>query len=191
MRLRVLIAVLTFVALGGAQENKSSRPSPPATTALTLNGKKITIDYSSPKIRDPKTGQPRKIFGDLVPYGKVWRTGANEPTTLKTEANLEVNGTAVPAGGYSLFTIPEPDKWTLIISKKTSDKGMPYPGENEDLARVGMTVEHPSQTADSLTITLLPPVPSQLTTLGVGGPVPARLCIQWENTKACVPLRPK
>jgi Protein of unknown function (DUF2911) len=191
MRTGILLAVLTLVSCLGAQESKTERPSPAGTAELTLNGKKITVAHSRPKIRDPKTGQPRKIFGDLVPYGKVWRTGANEPTTLKTEASLDVNGTAVPAGTYSLFTIPDPDKWTLIISKKTSDRGMPYPGEGEDLARVAMTVDHPSQVVDPFTITLEPPRPSGMTTVGAGGPAPARLCIAWENTRACVNLNPK
>jgi hypothetical protein len=121
----------------------------------------------------------------------VWRTGANEATTLKTEGNLEIGGTAAPAGSYSLFTIPEPDKWTLIISKTTGESGDHYPGEKQDLARVPMNLEHPSQVIDPFTITLLPPSPGNLMTLGVGGPVPVRLCIGWENTRACVSLVPK
>lgn len=192
--MRIIVALLTALMLASflaAQEDKSKRPSPPGTAELSLNGKKITIAYSRPKIRDPKTGQPRKIFGALLPYGEVWRTGANEPTTLKTETDLDVNGKTVPAGSYSLFTIPEAEKWTLIISKKTSNEGMPYPGESEDLTRVPMKVEHPSQVIDQFTITLEPPRPSQLTTLGVGGPTPAQLCLAWENTKACVNLNAK
>jgi hypothetical protein len=68
---------------------------------------------------------------------------------------------------------------------------MAYPGESEDLARVAMTVDHPSQIVDPFTITLEPPRASQMTTLGVGGPAPARLCLAWENIKACVNLNPK
>lgn len=191
MRTEILLVVLMLVSSLGAQQSKSERPSPPATAELTLNGKKITIAYSRPKIRDPKTGQPRKIFGSLVPYGKVWRTGANEPTTFKSEADLDVNGTTVPAGTYTLFTIPDTDKWTLIISKKISDREMPYPGESEDFARVAMMVDHPSQMVDPFSITLEPPKPSQLMTLGVGGPTPARLCLAWEDIRACVNLNPK
>ncbi len=186
-----LIAVLVLVSCLGAQENKSTRLSPPGTAELTLNGKKLSVAYSRPKIRDPKTSQQRKIFGGLVPYGEVWRTGANEATTLKTEGDLDLIGTTVPAGTYTLFTIPEPDKWTLIISKKTGEPGIPYPGEKEDFARVEMKVEHLSQIVDPFTITLEPPRPSQLLTLGVGGPTPARLCLAWENTKACINLNAK
>ena len=68
---------------------------------------------------------------------------------------------------------------------------MPYPGEGEDLARVAMVVDHPSQIVDPFTITLEPPRPSGMTTVGAGGPAPARLCIAWENTRACVNLSPK
>jgi hypothetical protein len=188
---KILAALLLLASWIQAQENKSQRPSPTDRAELTLNDKKITIEYSRPKIRDPKTGQPRKIMGGLVPYGKVWRTGANEATALKTDTDLDVNGTAVPVGAYTLFTIPEPDHWTLIISKKIGEWGIPYPGESADFARVPMKVEHLEQIVDPFIITLEPPRPSQLPTLGVGGPMPARLCLAWENTKACVNLNLK
>jgi hypothetical protein len=89
----------------------------------------------------------------LVPYGKVWRTGANEATTLKTEGDLTIGGAEVPAGTHALFSIPESDRWTLIISKKPGGGELPYPGQAEDLARVAMKVEHPSQVIDPFTIT--------------------------------------
>src|SRR5579862_3782077 len=140
--LQLSVVALLFASCLMAQPNKSQRPSPPGAAELTLNGKKISIDYSRPKIADPKTGQLRTIMGKLVPYGEVWRTGANEATTLKTEGDLTISGTRVPAGTYTLFTIPEPDKWTLIISKKTGEWGTPYPGESDDFARVPMSVQH-------------------------------------------------
>jgi len=174
---KISIAALMLASCIVAQQNKSQRPSPPGTAELTLNGKKITIDYSRPKIRDPRTGRPRKLMGGLVPHGKVWRTGANEATTLKTETDLRLAGATVPAGAYTLFTIPEPDKWTLIISKQTGEWGIPYPGESEDFARVPMKVERLSQVVDPFIITL--------------EPSPARLCVAWENTKACVDLKAK
>src|SRR5206468_358854 len=80
------------------------------------------VDYSSPRAKG------RKIFGGLVPYGEVWRAGANEATTFVTTADLMVGGSHVPAGSYTIFTIPNQDKWTLIISKKTGEWGIPYPG---------------------------------------------------------------
>jgi hypothetical protein len=81
----------------------------------------------------------RKIYGELIPFGQVWRTGANEATTLVTPVDLVIGGTTVPAGSYTIFTIPNKDKWTLIISKKTGEWGVPYPGAASDFARVDMT----------------------------------------------------
>jgi hypothetical protein len=177
---KTLIVVVALVACVVAQD-KSQRPSQPGSADLTLNGKKITVDYSRPKIADPKTGQQRKVMGELVPYGKVWRLGANEATTLKTEANLDVNGTAVPAGTYTLFAVPQQDKWTLVVSKKTGEWGTPYPGESSDFARIPMNpVEHVDQTVDPFTITL-----------DKTGDSSGKLCAAWENTKSCANLTAK
>src|SRR5215470_8945597 len=102
--------------LSWAQSNKALRPSPPAKATCELaEGKTITVDYSSPRAKG------RKIFGGLVPYGEVWRAGANEATTFVTTADLMVGASHVPAGSYTLFAIPNKDKWTLIISKKTGE----------------------------------------------------------------------
>ena len=127
------LAVLTLVVAVRAQQDKSKRPSPPATAKCELAaGKSITIDYSSPR----KKG--RAIFTDVVKYGEIWRTGANEATTFVTNTDLMVGGTHVPAGSYTLFTVPNKDKWSLVISKKTGEWGTDYPGEKEDLARIDM-----------------------------------------------------
>jgi len=141
MRKVVTVCSFTFLALVAAaivvraQQDKSKRPSPPATAKCELaGGKSITIDYSSPR----KKG--RVIFGDLVPYGQVWRAGANEATTFVTSGDVMVGSTHVPAGSYTIFTIPEKDKWTLVISKTTGEWGTAYSGEKDDLARVPMKV---------------------------------------------------
>ena len=128
-----LVLVLAVVASPlRAQQDKSRRPSPPATAKCELaGGKTVTIDYSSPR----KKG--RNVFPDVVKYGEVWRTGANEATSLLTTGDVMVGSTHVPAGSYTLFTLPGKDKWTLIISKKTGEWGTDYPGEKEDLARCG------------------------------------------------------
>ena len=178
--LKVLAAIIALTVCLAAQQDKSKRPSPPGNAEVSLNGKKVTIDYSRPKIADPKTGQPRTIMGGIVPYGQVWRTGANEATTLKTETDLDISGTKVPAGTYTLFSVPEQDKWTLVISKKTGEWGTPYPGEGDDFARVPMTVEHLQQTVDPFTITL-----------EGSGDKSARMCFAWEQTKACANLTAK
>src|SRR5437660_12860761 len=116
-----ILFVFTFWIISSAQDDKSKRPSPPAQAQCEFSdGKTITVDYSSPRVKG------RKIFGELVPYGQVWRTGANEATTFVTDTNLSMSGKDVPAGNYTMFTIPNQDKWTLIISKKTGEWEIPY-----------------------------------------------------------------
>ena len=84
----------------------------------------------------------RKIFGGLVPYGEPWRAGANEATTFVIDADMNVGGKAVPAGSYTIFTLPTADAWTLIISKQTGEWGVPYPGRIVRLrARADESVE--------------------------------------------------
>ena len=143
-----LLLVLGVAAnpLHGQQE-KSKRPSPPATAKCELpGGKTVTVDYSSPR----KKG--RNVFPDVVKYGEVWRTGANEATTFVTTGDVMVGGTHVPAGSYTLFTLPGKDKWTLIISKKTGEWGTDYAGEKEDLARVEMKAGTASTPVENFTI---------------------------------------
>src|SRR5215470_18947859 len=156
------------------QQDKSARPSPPAKASCDLGGgKSITIDYSSPRAKG------RKIFGSLVPYGKVWRTGANEATTFVTNADLKVGGSDVPAGSYTLFTVPEADKWMLVISKKTGEWGTAYPGESEDLVRVPMKTGATSSAVENFAIGF---------DKGGSG---CTLRIEWENTRASVDISKK
>ena len=146
----LLVLVLAVAASPlRAQQDKSKRPSPPATAKCELaGGKTVTIDYSSPR----KKG--RNVFPDVVKYGEVWRTGANEATTFVTTGDVMVGSTHVPAGSYTLFTLPGKDKWTLIISKKTGEWGTDYPGEKEDLARVEMKAGTASAPVENFTISL-------------------------------------
>jgi hypothetical protein len=182
MRKFALIAVSLFAVatLASAQMNmsddKSKWPSPPASAACKFSdGKTIKIDYSSPRAKG------RKIFGDasekaLVPYGQIWRTGANDATTLVTDANLNVGGKAVPAGSYTIFTVPKADAWSLVISKKTGEWGTDYPGEKEDLVRVPMNVSKTSAPVENFTIAF-DQAGSKCT-----------LRIEWENTRASVAI---
>ena len=113
----------------------SKRPSPAAHAEFQFSdGKTVVVDYSSPRAKG------RKIYGGLVPFGQVWRAGANEATTFVTNTDLNVGGKMVPAGSYTIFVVPNQDKWTLIINKKTGEWGVPYPGEASELARVDMKV---------------------------------------------------
>ena len=174
------VLVLSLATLAAAQQDKSKRPSPPAHAQCKFaDGKTINVDYSSPRIQDPKTHQPRKIFGGLVPYGEVWRAGANEATTFVTDANLSVGGKDVPAGSYTIFTIPNQEKWTLIISKKTGEWGIPYPGEGDDLARVDMNVSKPPSQVENFTIDFDQKGDS------------CTMHMDWENTRATVDITEK
>src|ERR1051326_7000406 len=102
------IFVVALTTLAACQKDKSQRPSPPAQAQCSFaDGKNISVDYSSPRVKG------RKIFGDLVPCGEVWRTGANEATTFVTTANLNIGGVNVPAGNYTIFTVPNPNGWKL------------------------------------------------------------------------------
>jgi len=154
-----------------AQQDKSKRPSPPASAKCDLpGGKSITVDYSSPRAKG------RKVFGGIVPYGEVWRAGANEATAFVTTADLMVGGQHVPAGSYTLFTIPNQGKWTLIISKKTGEWGIPYPGADSDFARVDMKVAPTSGAVENFTIAF---------DKGAKG---CSLSMEWENTRASVDI---
>ena len=166
----LLAAVLfTLLTLAAAQKDKSQRPSPPAQAQCKLpDGKTITVDYSSPRAKG------RKIFGGLVPYGEVWRTGANEATTFVTDANLTVGKLAIPAGSYTIFTVPTPGKWTLIINKKTGEWGIPYKYEADELGRVDMKVSVTSGPVENFTIAF-----DQRSNT-------CQLTLSWENTQASV-----
>jgi hypothetical protein len=166
---------LTVGAVGAAgQQDKASRPSPPAqATCQVATGATITIDYSSPRAKG------RKIYGGIVPFGKVWRTGANEATTFVTTADLNVGGTAVPAGSYTIFTIPEQNKWTLVISKKTGEWGLAYAGPGEDQARIEMKVSQLPSSAENFTISF---------DHGASG---CTMHVDWETTRASVDISKK
>lgn len=114
-------------------DDKSKRPSPPATTECTIKGKKVTVSYSKPSLRGRK-------LDTLTPNGKVWRTGANEATTLTTAIDLDIGGAKVPAGTYTLYTVPSEGVWKLIINKQTGQWGTVY-NQDQDLARVDMKYE--------------------------------------------------
>ena len=170
----VLLFILSFTLSAAAQQDKSKRPSPPAQAQCKMpDGKTITTDYSSPRAKG------RQIFGGLVPYNEVWRTGANEATTFVTTANLTVEGKDVPAGSYTLFTVPAQDKWTLIINKKTGEWGIPYHYESDELVRVPMQVGKTSGPVENFTINY---------DQSGGG---CTLQISWENTQASVKFSEK
>jgi hypothetical protein len=162
----ILIATAVF-AQGG-------KPSPPASATCDLGGgKTIKTDYSSPRMKG------RKIYSGLVPYGEVWRTGANEATTFVTSSDVTVGGTAVPAGSYTIFTLPNADSWKLIINKKTGEWGIPYKYESDELARVDMEVSKLPSPVEDFTISYAK---------SGGG---CQMRVDWETTRASVDISAK
>src|SRR6185312_415959 len=121
------LSLAIFAATLGAQEQ---RKSPHETISATLGGKKITISHGRPYLKGRKA-----IGGSLVPYGEVWRTGADEATKLTTDADLTIGDLHVPKGTYALFTLPERERWTLIVSKKADQWGAFDYKQSEDLGR--------------------------------------------------------
>jgi hypothetical protein len=144
----ILLNLAVFATPSRAQMGMGGQRQSPAAKAECKfsDGKTIHVDYSSPRMRG------RKIFGGLVPYGGVWRTGANQATSFVLDTAVTVGGTSVPAGSYTLFTIPKENEWTLIISKATGEWGEPYPGESQDFARVPMKVSKLPAPVEEFTI---------------------------------------
>jgi hypothetical protein len=138
---------------------------------VELKGKEVKIDYSRPSIRG------RKIMGGLVPYGQVWRTGANEATSLTTGVDLSIGDTKVPAGKYTLYTLPGEKSWKLIINKQTGQWGTEY-DQAQDLARVAMMKSALSSPVEQFTIKL-----------EKTGADAANLVLEWETTRVAVPVR--
>jgi Protein of unknown function (DUF2911) len=166
----LLTLILTLASLAACQEK---RPSPSASASCSFSdGKTIKTDYSSPRAKG------RKIYGGLVPYGEVWRLGANEATTLVTNTNLTAGGKDIPAGSYTLFAVPSQDKWTLVISKKTGEWGVPYP-EGEDFARADMKASK---------------LPSAMENFTISYDQKGGNCVlnaDWENTRASIEFAEK
>lgn len=130
----VLLAGLLFFLY-----NRTKSRSPEAIVTVSEKGATVTVAYNRPY----KKG--REIFGALVPYGKVWRTGANEATVFSTTKALSIGGQTLPAGKYSLWTIPQADKWTVIFNKETGQWGINFNDEaNRQESNDVLAVETPS-----------------------------------------------
>lgn len=169
-----------------AQQKKAASTggnSPHETTSAVIDGSRVTITYGRPFTKDPKSGEPRKIWGGLVPYGKVWRTGSDEATILITQKELKFGDTTVPAGAYTLFTLPNEDGTAkLIINKQIGQWGV-GPGsydEKQDLARVDLKKEPMEKANDQFTMAV--------SKNAAGGGV---IKLMWENTQFSVPFTVK
>ena len=173
----LLILPLSLVAASFVLADDKPRVSPHETVTADIDGNTVTIVYGRPYTKDPKTGAPRKIWGELVPFSKVWRTGADEATLLTTKEPLDIGGTTVPAGSYSLYTLPEASGAKLIVNKQTGQWGTKY-DEKQDLARIEMKKETADKAVDQFTIAI------EKNPAGGG-----TLKLTWENTQYSVALK--
>ena len=138
------ILMLSIVFMSIAQE----KASPAKTAEGSINGAKITVNYSSPGVKG------RTIFGDLIPLGKVWRAGANEATLFETSKDIQVEGKDLPAGKYSFFIIPGENSSTFIFNKQTGQWGTKY-DESKDALRVSVSSNETNSLTENLIYNVL------------------------------------
>jgi len=129
---RILLIALSLVLVIGTAtaQGKKERKSPMKEASANMAGSDIKVVYSSPSVKG------RAIWGELVPYNKVWRTGANEATTFETSEDIKVENKALPAGKYALFTIPSEKGWTIIFNSVWEQWGAYKYDESKDVLRV-------------------------------------------------------
>ena len=167
------LAVLAVILFVGFQilSSQTKKASPEVKQTYSVGAAKVDLFYCSPS----KKG--RDIFGGLLPYGEVWRTGANEPTTFETDKNLKIGNESLPAGKYSIWTIPQKDMWTVIFNKEIPDWGVTWGSkaarnDKEDVIKIGVPVEKSTTLQEKLSIDVNNNA----------------LNISWDMTKVSVPI---
>ncbi|MGH9802834.1 MAG: DUF2911 domain-containing protein [Blastocatellia bacterium] len=169
-RTLAILAVVCVLIVAVVAMRRQQRVSPHETVEATIGGKKVTITYGRPYLKGRKA-----VGGTLVPYGQVWRTGADEATILTTDADLMIGSLAVPKGSYSLFTLPTETGWKLIVNKTDKQWGAFSYKEADDLGRTDMKVGKTAAAVEQFAISL------------AGGV----LKMEWENTSASVDVKVK
>lgn len=144
------LLVFCFTAISvHAQQDKAKRASPPAKASETISsGVTVTIDYSQPSLKG------RTIGKDIAPYGKVWRTGANEATTFEINKDATVEGKPLKAGKYALFTIPGQNEWEIIFNKTANQWGSFNHKEADDVLRVKVKPSKASTAQEKMTFSI-------------------------------------
>jgi hypothetical protein len=148
-----------------------ARLSPRESVVQAFTGSQIQIDYGRPYRKG------RKIFGGMLHYGKMWRTGADEASVLTTSGTIMIGNLPVPPGSYSLFTIPDKEHWTLILNKVPDFYGRGGYDREKDLGRVKMSVESRPEMVEQFTIQI-----------DKASEARGTLNISWENVRASVPV---
>ncbi|HZG24145.1 MAG TPA: DUF2911 domain-containing protein [Chitinophagaceae bacterium] len=170
MKKNLLLTIACCIVLSVTQAQlKTPQPSPTQTISQNFGISNIELSYSRPGMKG------RKIFGDLVPFGSIWRTGANQATTISFGDDVTIGGTKIPAGKYTILSIPEKDNWTLIITRP--DTANQAYNKERDVARVNVK---PTKT----------PMPVESFTMLFANvkPTSCELHIQWENTSVSLPI---
>lgn len=161
-----LIFAFTMISLLACSQDQK-----PASPALKASGKSgaanITISYGSPAVKG------RKVWGELVPYGKVWRTGANDATVIEFDADVKVEGQALAKGSYSLFTIPEESEWTIIFNKKPKQWGAYSYKQDDDVLRVKVKPGKSASFNETLNISV----------------ADGKVYIRWENIEVPISIK--
>lgn len=165
------MAFLAMTPFYGQAQLKLPAASTTQTITQDLGIKKLSLVYQRPNIND------RLVFGGLVPFDDVWRTGANNATAITFEDEVEINGTMVPAGTYGLFTIPGRDQWTIILNKTANQWGSYEYKQEDDLLRFNVTPEHLNDKVETFTINFEDIKPNSLV-----------VALTWENTKVKFPI---
>lgn len=147
MKHLVFTASLIFMGFFVFAQSPTTKPSPAAKTTASIEGNTITIDYHQPSVKG------RKIWGALVPYGKVWRAGANQTTSIAFSSDAKVHGKKVPAGKYAFFVIPNEKDWTIILNKTIKWGAFSYKQE-EDVLRFTVPVEQMKSSEEKLTYSI-------------------------------------
>ena len=191
-RFRVAIALLVATAvvatapvMAQAMKKQAARVSPHETVSAKVDGNRVTLVYGRPYTTKPGTTEARKIWGGLVPYEKVWRTGADEATLLLTEQPIVLGGSlTLEPDAYTLFTYPTSDgSAKLIVNKKVGQWGIPYDEQKEaanELGRVDLKKETLDQPVDQFTMAI------ERGPSGGGA-----ISMMWETTKFSVPFSVK
>lgn len=164
------IVVLVLVVLFFGFRTYTKSHSPASQVIHNKDGLAVTVDYCQPS----KKG--REIFGKLLPYGEVWRTGANEATVISFKQPVTLAGKPVEAGNYSLWTIPTATDWTIILNKETGQWGTMY-DEKQDLLRVSVPSQPQADVREQFTISF------------ADQPGGADMLLTWDKTQVAVPIR--
>ena len=161
------MAVFSFTGFNTkAQQLKVPASSPVSTLKQSVALSEVSIEYSRPSVKG------RVVFGDLVPFGKVWRTGANASTKITFGEDVKLEGNPVPAGTYALYTIPDKDEWTIILNKNLTLWGSDGYKQEEDYLRFKVKSSALSSKVESLTFNITDLAPTS-----------ANIVLEWENTR--------